>query len=607
MSEIKFESIKNKELDDTRSDLSNLEKTINPINKLANIENNSQKSYQEQQKINDTIIEKSREINTLYTIIRDNNNNINKKYYKNKKILDSKTKNEINEMNQKHEYEAKTMLKDEIINKELTLQKIIEEENQHFNERKSTRQTQVIDEINNKEKQINNLNWEIEEKEKLLKTVTENKDYKKWIEKLEKWKKLKEKEQILINEYNEIQTLLTQTKNQIEIAIQEINEIKQQSETIEKEEWENHENKKLTLKQNHEKTIMQLITDQKEQIRIASWLPSNEEILIKRENEDKQLQQDAKQETKKINEQYYIRIGQLENEIQSTEIDLQIKSLEVEALKNEKEKLMSEISWVAQPKIDFMNTTIVENSWLPLLLWNAWVKNSEEQEIINKNREEITVKANEISEKVSNEIEPEDKKAIEDAILNHLKNDLSYKNKINEIILQWTQSWKSIEEIKSGIQEYNQSMIKKLFPIFLIEIEAGKITVNRANWSQVTLWNDSKEILAKNESFQTFKKLYEKFIENPLLDLTDLNYLSREWIAENTASWLEKQLINAVGTNRDIENFLFNNPQANPETIHDNLQNVFQKPLSKKTTKKVGMIVVKNITKRQYQQIKKSN
>jgi hypothetical protein len=308
------------------------------------------------------------------------------------------------------------------------------------------------------------------------------------------------------------------------------------------------------------------------------------------------------------NKQYYWRINQLESEIQSTKIDLKIKSLEVEQLENEKQQLMSEISWVAQPKIELMNTTIAENSWLPQLFWNTKVNNSKDQWILDKNRDEIIGKANEISEQISNEMASEDKKAIEDAILNHLINNQSYKNKVNEIILQCTQSWKSMEEIKWLIQEYNQSMIKKLFPVFLIEIEEGKIIVNRANWSPVMLWNQSKELLTKNQSYQEFKKIYQQFIDNPLLDLTNLNYLSREWITENTASWLEKQLIDAVRKNRHIENFLFNNPQANPDAIHNSLGTIFKKPLNKKQQQKIAKLMWKKLPKnKQEKRIKNKN
>lgn len=596
MSGKNVELIKWKEdVNKTRSDLSALEKTINPLHKLAKVENDAQKSQQEQQKINDIIVEKSREINTLYTMIKDNNNTINEEYENTKKILDANTRNEINNINQKLEHEARIILKEKIDSQEWVFQKTIQDEDQRFNQDKLIREKKVNEEINNTQKKLNECNTQIEEKEKTLKMIAESKDYKKWIKKQKKWKKLNEKEQLMIDEWNTIQTDLHELQSKKDVYSTDIESIKENAQNSEKEVWEKHTKNVNTFSENHTKTITQLITDQKEQIRIASWLPSNEELIIKRESEDKQLQQEVKQKIQKTNEQYYKRINQLESEIQSTKIDLKIKSLELEQIENEKQQLMSEISWVAQPKIEFMNTTIVENSWLLQLLGDTKVNSSKDQWILDKNRDEITEKANEISEQIRNEMEPEDKKAIEDAILNHLKHDQSYKNKINEIILQWTQSWKSMEEIKWLIQVYNQAMIKKLFPVFLIEIEEWKIIVNRANWSPVILWNKSKELLAKNQSYQAFKKLYQQFIENPLLDLTDLNYLSREWITENTASGLEKQLIDAVSTNRDIENFLFNNPQANPDEIQNTLGNLFEKPLNKKQQRKIAKLMWKKI------------
>jgi hypothetical protein len=593
MRETTFESLHTRELDDTSSDLTQLEEKVNPLYTLKRIENNSQISYQEQKKRNDAIINKSNEINALYTTINEKCNKINNEYQNNKIILDTQTNNKINEINQKLENEAKIIAKNEISVQEANLKNAIQLEKMVFHEHKVIRQKIVTEDINNREKQIKIINWQIKEKEQSIKVIVENKDYQKWIEKQKNWKKLKDKEQKIIDEWITIQIMLQQLQSKKDAYKKEIEDLNKKSENIEQEEWEKLTSKINTLNEIYKETINQLIAYPKEQLRITQWIPSNHEMIIERENNDQLLHEKAKKQQEAIQRDYTPRIKQLESEIQSLKIDWKIQSLEIEQLENKKHELINQISWVAQPKIEVMNTTIIANSWLHQLLWTTWANNSKDQLIVDKNREEITGKANEISEKISLEIQPEDKKAIEDAILNHLKSDQAYQNTINTIILQWTQSWKNMEAIKLEIQEHNQSMIKKLFPVFLIEIEEGKIIVNRKNWSPVQLWNASKQLLAKNESYQTFKKLYEKFIENPFLDITDLNHLSREWIAENTATWLEKQLINAISTNRDIENFLFNNPQANPEKIHDNLGYFFEKPLSKKKQIKIAWLLWK--------------
>lgn len=322
---------------------------------------------------------------------------------------------------------------------------------------------------------------------------------------------------------------------------------------------------------------------------------------IQQNNESMNQQNTIKTEhqKQKTNEQDYIKIIALDKEIQSLLIDTKIDMIAFSALEDEKNEIISNIEWVVQTKTEVMNTTPQESSWLTMILWTSqnqgW--NNWEQAIRAKNIEKITHESTTVSDEIIAALEPEDKKAIESAILNHCKQDPWYQNKIHEIISTWSQSWKSIQEIKIDIEHYNKTMMKQLMPIFITEIEHWNIIVTRENGTRVVLSQLSSEKLWKNKSYQTFKKLYQKFIENPLLDLTDLNYLTREWITENTVSWLESQLINAVSINRDIENFLFNDPQANPEQIQNWAHHFFEQPHTLKEQQKIVKIMWKTISK----------
>jgi hypothetical protein len=79
-----------------------------------------------------------------------------------------------------------------------------------------------------------------------------------------------------------------------------------------------------------------------------------------------------------------------------------------------------------------------------------------------------------------------------------------------------------------------------------------------------------RNAINSNETIQLFKEVYKKLVIEPYLDITDQNHLDRNLpIAFDPR---HQQLQNALGKNRTLENFLFNDPTSTRKRIHTTTQ-----------------------------------
>ena len=76
--------------------------------------------------------------------------------------------------------------------------------------------------------------------------------------------------------------------------------------------------------------------------------------------------------------------------------------------------------------------------------------------------------------------------------------------------------------------------------------------------------------LDANTEFTALKVVYEKFMRNPYLDLTNQNHL--DWPQSSATNRLESELIKSVTTNPELEEFLFDDPDRTYTSMHTEIQ-----------------------------------
>jgi hypothetical protein len=81
--------------------------------------------------------------------------------------------------------------------------------------------------------------------------------------------------------------------------------------------------------------------------------------------------------------------------------------------------------------------------------------------------------------------------------------------------------------------------------------------------------------LDENKEFKALKVVYEQFIRNPYLDLTNQNHL--DWPQSTTTNRLESALIKSVTVNPELEAFLFDHPDTTGTAVHTETQKSLMK------------------------------